>query len=107
MVVGKLGKELTVEQGYEAAKLVGLNLCATLKKNLGDLDRVKRIVKVTGFVNAIDSFNQHPAVINGCSDLFGKVFAEKGIHSRSAIGVYSLPLNAAVEVEVIVEIDAK
>ena len=96
---------MTVEQGYDAAKIVGLNLCATLKHNLGDLDRIKRVVKLTGFVNCIDGFAQQPAVINGCSDLFLKIFETKGQHTRSAIGTNSLPLNVPVEIEAIFEID--
>ena len=105
-MVGKVGKEITVEQGYEAAKIVGLNLCATLKSNIGSLDRVKRVVKLTGFVNCIDTFTQQPAVVNGCSDLFVKVFGdEKGKHTRSAVGVNSLPLGVPVEVEAIIEIE--
>ena len=107
LVTGKLGKDVTVEQGYEAAKLVGLNLCATLKANLGDLDKVTRIVKLTGFVNCVDGFVQQPSVVNGCSELFVKVFGpEVGAHSRSAVGTNSLPLGVAVEIEAVVEIAA-
>ncbi len=105
LFVGKVGKELTVEQGYEAAKFVGLNLCATLKHNLGDLDKVKRVVKILGLVNCVDGFTQQPAVINGCSDLFLKVFGEKGQHARSALGTNSLPLGVPVEIEAIFEIE--
>jgi enamine deaminase RidA (YjgF/YER057c/UK114 family) len=124
MVIGKVGKELSVEdgkyfnhdfklnfvkaffvKGYEAAKYCGLNLCATLKHNLGDLDKVKRIVKLLGFVNCTDSFTQQPMVINGCSDIMNKVFGEKGVHSRSALGTNSLPFGVAVEVEAIVEVE--
>ena len=94
-----------MEQGYEAAKIVGLNLCATIKHNIGDLDKVKRIVKLTGFVNCTDTFIQHPAVINGCSDLFSKIFGEKGVHARCALGSNSLPLGVAVEIEAIIEIE--
>jgi enamine deaminase RidA (YjgF/YER057c/UK114 family) len=104
MVVGKVGKELTVEQGYEAAKICGLNLCATLRANIGDLDRVKKVVKLTGFVNCNDDFTQQPGVINGCSDLMVKIFVEKGIHARSAIGTNSLPFGVPVEVEAIFEL---
>lgn len=100
-----MGKDLTVEDGYEAAKFVGLNLCATLKNNIGDLDRVKRVVKLLGFVNCIDGFSQQPAVVNGCSDLFVKLFGEKGVHARSAVGTNSLPLGVPVEVEAIFEIE--
>ncbi len=94
-----------MEQGYEAAKFVGLNLCATLKHNLGDLDRIKRVVKLTGFVNCVDGFTQQPAVVNGCSDLFLKIFGDKGAHTRSAVGVNALPLGVSVEVEAIFELD--
>lgn len=104
MIVGRVGKELTVEQGYEAAKYVGLNLCATLKHNLKDLDRVKRVVKLTGFVNCVDDFTQQPAVVNGCSDLMVKVFGDKGVHTRSAVGLSSLPLGVPVEIEGIFEL---
>jgi len=96
---------LIIHIGYEAAKFAGLNICATLKHNLGDLDKVKRVVKLLGFVNCIDSFTQQPAVINGCSDLFVKVFGEKGVHARSAVGTNALPLGVPVEVEAIFEIE--
>lgn len=105
MVVGKVGKEVTVEQGYEAAKYVGLNLCATLKHNIGDLDKVKRVVKLLGFVNCVDGFSQQPAVVNGCSDLMLKVFGDKGAHARSAVGTNSLPLGVPVEVEAVFELE--
>lgn len=106
LVVGKIGKDLKMEEGYEAAKLCGLNLCATLKANLGDLDKVKRIVKLTAFVNCTDSFTQQPAVVNGCSELFMKVFGPTvGEHSRSAVGTNSLPLGVAVEIEAVVEVE--
>lgn len=100
-----MGKDVSVEEGYEAAKTAGLNLLATLKHNVGDLDKIKRVVKLTGFVNCVDGFSQQPAVINGCSDLMLKVFGEKaGAHTRSAIGTNSLPLGVPVEVEAIVEL---
>ena len=105
-MVGKLGKELSVDQGYAAAKIVGLNICATLKHHLKDLDRVKKVVKLTGFVNCVDSFTQQPAVVNGCSELMIKIFGEKvGSHTRSAVGVNVLPLGVPVEVEGIFEIE--
>ncbi len=105
-MVGKLGKDWTVEQGYEAAKMVGLNLCATLKHNLGDLDKVKRVVKLTGFVNCIDGFTQQPAVMNGCSELMIKIFGPlKGAHVRSALGTNSLPFGVGVEVEAVFELE--
>ena len=105
MLAGKVGKDLTTEEAYQVAKLCGLNLCATLKHNLGDLDRVKRIVKLTGFVNCIDGYTQQPAVINGCSDLMVEIFGpEKGAHARSAVGTNALPLGVPVEIEAIIEI---
>ena len=90
LLTGKVGKDLTVEQGYEASKIIGLNLIATLKHNRVDLDRVK-VTKLFGLVNCIDGFSQQPAVINGCSDLFVNVFGENGKHARSAVGTNSLP----------------
>jgi enamine deaminase RidA (YjgF/YER057c/UK114 family) len=105
LVTGKVGKELTADDGYEAAKLCGLNLCATLKANLGSLTRVKKIIKLTGFVNATSSFTDHPKVINGCSELFTKVFPEDiSGHSRSAIGNNGLPMGVPVEIEMIVQV---
>lgn len=105
MSPGKVGKDFTTAEGYEAAKLCGLNLCATLKHNLGDLDRVKRIVKLTGFVNCIDGYSEQPAVINGCSDLMVQLFGPiKGAHARSAVGTNALPLGVPVEIEAIIEI---
>ena len=94
-----------MEQGYDAAKIVGLNICATLKHNLGNLEKVKRVVKLTGFVNCIDGFTQQPAVVNGCSDLFVKIFGtERGSHTRSAVGTNALPVGVPVEIEAIFEI---
>ncbi len=104
-IVGKLGKDLSVEQGKNAARQSGISLLSTLKQELGDLSRVKRIVKVTGMVNATPDFTQHSQVINGFSDLMVEVFGEKGKHARSAVGMGSLPINAAVEIEMIVEIE--
>jgi enamine deaminase RidA (YjgF/YER057c/UK114 family) len=108
LIVGKVGKELTVEQGYDAAKACALAIISTLQHELGgvgQLDRIKRIVKVVGFVNCTDDFTQQPAVINGASDLFGNVFGDpRGKHARSAVGTNSLPLNVATEVECIVEL---
>lgn len=104
-IVGKLGKDLTVEQGYEAAKWAGINLLAALKGEIGDLNKVVRIVKVKGMVNAIPEFTDHSKVINGFSDLMVAVFGEKGKHARAAVGMSSLPGNMAVEIEVVVEIE--
>lgn len=101
---GKVGSQLTVDEAKEAARLTGLSLLSTLKAYVGDLNKVKRIVKVFGMVNADPSFTQHPMVVNGCSDLMVEVFGEKGKHARSAVGMGSLPLDAAVEIEMIVEI---
>lgn len=105
LMVGKVGKDVTTEQGAEAAKAVALNIIATLKSELGDLDKVKRIVKLTGFVNCVDGFSAQPKVVNGASDLFVQVFGAKGSHSRSAVGTNALPLNVPVEIEAIVEVE--
>jgi enamine deaminase RidA (YjgF/YER057c/UK114 family) len=104
-ITGKLGKDLSIEKGSEAAKLVALAHLAVLKKELGDLSKVKRVIKVSGFVNSTDEFTEQPKVLNGYSDLMVTLFGEKGKHARSAIGVNALPLNFAVEVEVIVEVE--
>jgi enamine deaminase RidA (YjgF/YER057c/UK114 family) len=103
--VGHVGKDFTVEQGQAAARLCGLNLIAQLREACGgDLDRVKRCVKLTGFVNAISGFAQHPEVVNGASDLMVQVFGDAGKHARAAVGAGSLPRNVAVEVDAIFEI---
>jgi enamine deaminase RidA (YjgF/YER057c/UK114 family) len=102
---GKLGKELTVDEGYAAARLTAINQIAVLKMALGDLSKVKRIVKVNGFVNSEPNFYDHPKVINGFSDLMVEVFGEKGRHARTSLGVSALPVNMAVEIEVIVEVE--
>ncbi|PKP58918.1 RidA family protein [Candidatus Atribacteria bacterium HGW-Atribacteria-1] len=101
---GKLGKELTVDQGYEAARQVGINLLSTLKDYLGDLSRVERIIKALGFVASTPEFYQQPAVMHGFSDLMTEVFGEIGQHARSAIGTNVLPKNQPVEIELIVQI---
>jgi enamine deaminase RidA (YjgF/YER057c/UK114 family) len=103
-VTGKVGSELTVEEGYEAARLTGIQLLAAMKSELGSLSRVRRIVKVLGMVNGDPLFAEHPKVINGVSDLMVEVFGERGKHARSAVGMGSLPGNIAVEVEMIVEV---
>jgi enamine deaminase RidA (YjgF/YER057c/UK114 family) len=103
-VVGRLGKDMTVEQGYQAARSVAIAHLAVLKKELGDLKRVTRIVKVLGMVNSDPAFTQQPAVVNGYSDLMVAVFGDKGKHARSAVGMAALPNGIPVEVEVIVEI---
>ena len=104
-VTGKVGKDLTTEQGNEAARLVAIDHIAVLKDELGNLNKVKRIVKAFGMVNCTSDFIDQAKVINGYSDLMFSVFDEKGRHARSAIGMHALPLNFAVEVEVIVEIE--
>ena len=104
-IMGKVGKDLTIEQGYEAARLVAINHLAVLKAELGSLNKVKRIVKVLGMVNCDANFTDQPKVVNGYSDLMVEIFGEKGKHARSAVGMYALPNNIAVEVEVIVEVE--
>ncbi|MSQ11900.1 MAG: RidA family protein [Dehalococcoidia bacterium] len=103
-ITGKAGGSLTVDQGYDAARLVALNLLATLKANLGTLDRVRRVVRVLGMVNSTATFTEHSKVINGCSDLLAQVFGEAGRHVRSAVGMASLPFDVAVEIEAVVEV---
>jgi len=103
-IKGKLGKDLDIEQGYAAARLVGVRQLSALKAELGNLNRVKRVIKVKGMVNAIPEFEDHPKVINGYSDLMVEVFGERGKHARAAVGMGSLPSNIAVEIEMIVEV---
>jgi enamine deaminase RidA (YjgF/YER057c/UK114 family) len=104
-ITGKVGKDLTIEQGYEAARLTAINHLAVIRNELGSLNKVKRIVKVLGMVNCTEDFKDQPKVINGYSDFMVEIFGEKGKHARSAVGMYALPFNMAVEVEVIVEIE--
>ncbi|MBL7849236.1 MAG: RidA family protein [Cyclobacteriaceae bacterium] len=104
-LAGKVGKEVTVEQGAEAARLTGLSLLASLKAEIGDLKKVKRLVKVLGMVNCTEGFTDQPKVMNGFSDLMVAVFGENGRHARSAVGMYALPNNKAVEIEMIVEVE--
>lgn len=101
---GRLGAGMSVEEGYRHARGVGLMLIAAMREALGDLDRVEDIVKVFGMVNAHPDFEDHPKVVNGCSDLFVEVFGERGRHARSAVGMSSLPGGIPVEIEVIVAI---
>ena len=103
-VKGKLGLEYSADQGYQHARTVGLALLAVMKAELGSLDKVRRVVKVLGMVNAVPEFTDHPKVINGCSDLFVEVFGDAGKHARSAVGMGSLPMGIPVEIEVIVEV---
>jgi len=104
-ITGKVGKDLTTEQGYDAAKQTGIAILSTLKGELGDLNKVKRIVKVLGMVNCTENFVDQPKVMNGFSDLMVAVFGDKGKHARSAVGMYALPSNIAVEIEIIVEVE--
>lgn len=106
LVTGRLGKDVSLEQGVEAARACGLMLLAQLKAALGSLDRVEQIVKLGGFVNSTGDFTDQPKVINGASELMAAVFGEAGKHARSAVGVPVLPLGAAVEVDAIVAVRA-
>lgn len=101
---GKVGKDLSVEEGQKAARLCTVNALAQLKAALGRLDMIERVVKVTGFVNCMPDFIEQPKIINGSSDLLVQIFGEKGRHARAAVGVSSLPMDSAVEVELIVQI---
>ena len=104
LIKGKIGKDLNLEQGQESAKLCALNLLAQLKKITGSLDKVKSCIKLTGYVNSIDTFVDQPKVINGASNLISQIFGDKGKHTRAAVSVNSLPLGASVEVEGIFEV---
>jgi enamine deaminase RidA (YjgF/YER057c/UK114 family) len=105
LIAGRVGGELTLEEGYAAARQVGLAILSTLKAQLGSLDKVARVVKVLGMVNSAPEFYEHPKVINGCSELFAQVFGEEhGIGARSAVGMGPLPGNIAVEIEAIFEL---
>ena len=101
---GKVGRDITIEVAQQAARLCAINALSHLKSALGSLDRIRRVVKVTGFVNCDPSFVEHAKVVNGASDLLVQVFGETGKHARAAVGVSSLPLDSAVEVEFIVEV---
>ena len=103
-ITGKVGRDLNLEEAQAAARLVGLNSLATLKAEIGSLERVKRVVKVLGMVNAVPEFEDHPKVINGFTDLMVEVFGDFGRSARSAVGMGSLPFQIAVEVEMIVEL---
>jgi enamine deaminase RidA (YjgF/YER057c/UK114 family) len=101
---GKVGKDLTEEEGMEAAKICAVNCLSAVKSVTGDLDKIEKIVKVTVFVNSADGFTAQPKIANGASNLMGEIFGDSGIHSRSAVGVNELPINAPVEVEMIVRV---
>ena len=103
--MGKVGRDYTVDEAYQHARTVGMDLLAVMRAELGSLDRVKRVVKVLGMVNAGPEFTDQPKVINGCSDLFVQVFGERGKHARSAVGMGSLPMGIPVEIECIVEVE--
>src|SRR6185503_17304083 len=103
---GIVGRDFTIEQAYQHARSTGLALLSVMRDELGSLDRVKRVVKVLGMVNAVPGFKDQPKVINGCSDLFVEVFGERGKHARSAVGMGSLPNNIPVEIECIVEVSS-
>lgn len=101
---GKVGAEITLEQGYDAARITMLNLLSAIKSKIGDLDRVERVIKVLGFVNSAPDFYRQPEVINGASDLLVELFGDRGRHARSALGTSNLPMNIPVEIEMIVKI---
>jgi len=103
LIKGRLGEVMTVEQGQQAARACAINLIAQIKSALGDLDRVTRIVKLGGFVNASGDFTEIPKVVNGCSDLMVEIFGDKGRHARAAVACPVLPMGAAVEVDAVVE----
>lgn len=102
---GKIGRDLTIEEGYLASRQSMLNLLSALKNELGELSKIKKIIKILGFVNCTEEFTEQPKVMNGASDLLVEVFGEKGKHARSAVGMAQLPNNTAIEIEMIVEIE--
>ncbi len=104
-ITGKVGKDISIQEGYEASRLTAINALAALKAEIGNLDKVKRIVKVLGMVNCEGNFADHPKVINGFSDFMVEIFGDKGKHARSAVGMGSLPMNTSVEIEMIVEVE--
>jgi enamine deaminase RidA (YjgF/YER057c/UK114 family) len=107
LIIGRIGKDLTMEEGKAAAQQVGLAILATLKQNLGSFNRIKRVIKVLGMVNCVGEFERHPFVINGCSELFAKVWGENnGVGVRSAVGMGSLPDNIPVEIEAMFELES-
>ena len=105
LIKGKIGKELTTDQGYDAAKRCGLSIVSQVKNACnGDLSKVKSCIKLTGFVNSTDDFNEQPKVINGASDLISSIFGESGMHTRAAVSANSLPLGVSVEIDAIFEL---
>jgi enamine deaminase RidA (YjgF/YER057c/UK114 family) len=105
IATGKVGRELSLEEGYEAARNTALCLLSTIRNTIGDLDKVKRVAKLVGFVNCSEDFTDQPKVVNGASDLFVEVFGERGKHARAAVGMYQLPGGIPVEIEVVVEVE--
>jgi enamine deaminase RidA (YjgF/YER057c/UK114 family) len=106
LIIGRVGQDMTMDDGKAAAQQVGLAILATLKQNLGSLNKIKRVIKVLGMVNAVPEFERHPYVINGCSELFAKIWGDdNGIGVRSAVGMGSLPDNIPVEIEAMFELD--
>lgn len=105
IIRGKVGRDLTVEEGYQAARIVAIGLLGSLKGVIGDLDKVRRIVKLLGMVNCVPDFLNHPQVVNGASDLLVEVFGDRGRHARSAVGMPALPIDIAVEIEMIAEVE--
>ena len=104
-IKGKLGYDLSIDQGYDAARVTGINLISTIKSELGDLKNVKQVIRVNGMVNSASNFIDQPKVINGCSDLLVEVFGDRGKHTRVALGMNSLPMNIAVEIDLILELE--
>ncbi len=105
LITGKVGSDLTLDQGNEAARRVTIGLLGSLKAEIGDLDKVKQVVKLLGMINCTADFTDQPKVINGASDLIVEIFGDKGKHARSAVGMNALPMNIAVEIEMIVEVE--
>ena len=104
LYTGRLGKDLTIEQGFEAARQTALNLLSVIKATVGDLDRVEKVIKLNGYVNSASDFDRQPAVINGASELLEQIFGERGRHARTSIGVSDLPGHIPVEIEMVVQI---
>lgn len=104
---GKVGLDVSADKAYEAAKICALNCLGVVKSLIDDLDQIEQIVKVVGFVNSAPDFTSQPQVVNGASELFGKLFGDKGAHARSAVGVNSLPLDSTCEVEIVVKLKSK
>jgi enamine deaminase RidA (YjgF/YER057c/UK114 family) len=105
LITGKVGSDLTIEQGYQAARRIAIGLLGSLKATIGDLDKVRQVVKLLGLVNCGPEFTDQPKIINGASDFLVEVFGAKGRHARSAVGTNALPMNIAVEIEIIVEVE--